>query len=236
MNAAIIAAGGTGSRFGSADGKQLAQVAGEPLLVHTLRAFESCPAVDVIVVVADPERVDEYRRVAVEVAGASKVTCVVAGGQSRRASVAAGLAQLPEGADMVAVHDGARAAVTCDVITRAFDALAADPGLDGVVVGHPAFDTVKRVDRDASVIDTPDRAHLWIAQTPQVFRAAALRAAHEQAASEGFDGTDDASLVERNGGRVAMVEGPRWNLKVTVPEDVAVLEALLAGRRQGGTA
>jgi hypothetical protein len=120
------------------------------------------------------------------------------------------------------------------VISEAFHALSADDTLDGVVVGHPAFDTIKRVGADGTVVATPDRAELWVAQTPQVFRAQALRDAHASAESAGFEGTDDASLVERVGGRVVMVEGPRWNLKVTVPEDIEVLEALLASRGKAG--
>jgi len=234
MNAAIIAAGGTGERFGEPGGKQLATVSGEPVLTRTIRAFEACGAVDAIVVVTHPERVEEYRGSAVTPAAASKVIAVVAGGVTRRASVAAGLDALPDGIAYVAVHDGARAAITPRTITEAFARLASNLALDGVVVGHPALDTIKRVDAEGRILDTPDRSGLWVAQTPQVFRLDALRRAHARAASEGFEGTDDASLVERDGGAVAMVEGPRWNMKVTVPEDVAVLEALLASREAEG--
>lgn len=225
MNAAIIAAGGTGERFGANGGKQLARVAGEPLLLHTLRAFQAASSINTIVVVTHPDRVAEYAMVLGS--DLDKVASVIAGGGTRRESVAAGLRALPEGVDLVAVHDGARAAVTPDVIDSAMAALAADAGLDGVVVGHPAYDTIKRVSTERIVEETPDRTELWVAQTPQVFRSAALIAAHRSAEEAGFDGTDDASLVERDGGRVAMVEGPRWNMKVTVPEDLAVLEALL---------
>lgn len=234
MNVAIIAAGGVGERFGEPGGKQLALAAGAPVLSHTLRAFEACAAVDAIVVVVDPDRIDEYRSAAVDAVGARKVIAVVGGGATRGASVAAGLGALPSGADLVAVHDGARAAITPDVITAAFGALAADPALDGVVVGHPALDTIKRVGVDDVVAETPDRASLWIAQTPQVFRAGVLRRAHERAAGDGFAGTDDASLVERYGGRVRMIAGPRWNMKVTLKEDLAVLESVLASRSTEG--
>jgi 2-C-methyl-D-erythritol 4-phosphate cytidylyltransferase len=230
LNAAIIAAGGSGDRFGDGGGKQLALVAGLPVLAHALLAFERCDAVDAVVVVTHPDRVEEYRREAVEAIGATKVVAVVAGGSTRRSSVAAGIAALPAGASLVAVHDGARAAVTAETIGLAFQALSDRPDVDGVVVGHPSFDTVKRVDADSRIIETPDRAELWIAQTPQVFRARALARAHARAAADGFDGTDDASLVERIGGTVLMVQGPRWNMKVTVPEDIEVLAALLAAR------
>jgi len=232
VNAAVIVAGGEGERFGDPGGKQLAPVAGLPVLGHTMRAFERCEAVDVIVVVTHPDRVEQYRAEAVEPAGASKVIAVVPGGATRTASVAAGLAALPDGCAAVAVHDGARAAVTPETIGASFAALLADPLLDGVVVGHPAVDTIKEVTADGRVVSTPDRSRFWVAQTPQTFRLEALRRAHASAAREGFQGTDDAALVERYGGAVAMIEGPRWNIKVTVPADLPVLSAILEARRE----
>ena len=231
MNAAVIVAGGEGERFGDPRGKQLALVAGLPVLAHTLRAFQRCEAVDVIVVVTHPDRVEAYAE-AIGPAGAGKVVAVVPGGATRTASVAAGLAALPAGCLAVAVHDGARAAVTPDTIAASFTSLFADPLLDGVVVGHPAFDTIKEASEVGRIVSTPDRSRLWIAQTPQTFRLDALLRAHERAAAEGFQGTDDAALVERCGGVVAMLEGPRWNIKVTVPEDLVVLSALLAEREK----
>jgi 2-C-methyl-D-erythritol 4-phosphate cytidylyltransferase len=230
VNAAVIVAGGEGERFGQPGGKQLARVAGLPVLAHTLAAFERCDAVDVIVVVTHPDRVASYRAEAVEAVGARKVIAVVAGGETRGASVAAGLAALPEGCTAVAVHDGARAAVSPATIAASFAALDADPRLDGVVVGHPAFDTIKEADADGRVVRTPDRSRLWVAQTPQTFRLPVLVRAHERAVREGFEATDDAGLVERCGGDVMMLEGPRWNIKVTVPEDLVVLGALLEER------
>lgn len=233
MRAAVVVAGGSGERFGRPGGKQLAEVAGLPLVAHTLRAFDACEAVGAVVLVCHPDRIEDYRREAVEAPAVRKVVAVVAGGGTRRASVAAGLAALPAACTQVAVHDGARANIHPGSIAEAFDALDADPALDGAVVGHPAYDTVKEVGEEGLVTGTPDRSRLWIAQTPQVFRLPALLRAHERAREDGFEGTDDASLVERIGGRVRMVEGSRWNLKVTVPEDLAVMETLLAGEEGG---
>lgn len=230
MNVAIIAAGGAGERFGEATGKQLALVEGLPVLAHAVLAFERCDAVEGIVVVTHPERVDEYREAVVDAIHSRKVVAVVGGGDTRGASVAAGLRALPEGAGLVAVHDGARAAVLPRTIAMAFAALAAAHEADGVVVGHRSYDTIKQVDANGHVLSTPDRGGLWVAQTPQVFRREVLERAHERAREEGFEGTDDSSLVERYGGRVLMVEGPCWNLKITVPEDLEVLGALLASR------
>jgi len=234
VNGAVIVAGGSGERFGDSRGKQLALVGGKSVLAHTVEAFERCEAVDAIVVVAHPDRVDEYRKAVVGAEGMGKVVAVVAGGETRRASVAAGLAALPMPCESVAIHDGARAAVAVETIAEGFLVLREHPGVDGVVVGHPSFDTIKEVDPEGRVVSTPDRSHLWIAQTPQTFRTDALLRAHRAAAVEGFEGTDDAVLVERAGGSVRMLEGPRWNLKVTVREDLDVLAALL--RARGGEA
>jgi len=233
VNAAVIAAGGSGERFGDVAGKQLAVVAGLPVLAHTLRAFDRCPDVDAIVLVTHPDRVEEYRAAAVEPSGATKIVAVVAGGSTRVQSVRAGLAALPEGVDFVAIHDGARAAIDPATISSAFAALADRPDIDGVVVGHPCVDTIKEVDAAGLVIETPDRTRFWMAQTPQVFRPSVLSRAYWKAGISGFEGTDDASLVEAGGGRIMMIEGPRSNLKVTVPEDLEMLAALLAELGEG---
>jgi 2-C-methyl-D-erythritol 4-phosphate cytidylyltransferase len=147
-------------------------------------------------------------------------------------SVRAGLAALPEGVDLVAIHDGARAAIEPATISAAFSALASHPDVDGVVVGHASVDTLKEVDADGRVVETPDRNRFWNAQTPQVFRASALSRAYWRAGIAGFEGTDDAALVEAGGGTILMVAGPRSNLKVTVPEDLEMLSAILSARRK----
>ena len=234
MNTAVIVAGGSGQRFGRDGGKQLAPVEGRPLLSYTLCAFEACDAVDAIVLVCHPDQVEECRRDAVEATGATKVVAVVPGGPTRRISVAAGLAAVPPDCDVVAVHDGARAMIEAPTIRAAIEALVGNDDVDGVVVGHPALDTVKSVDAAGRVQATLDRSTLWIAQTPQVFRCDTLRRAHARAEEDAFEGTDDASLVERDGGRVMMLEGPRWNFKVTMPEDLAVAAWLIAHRLEGG--
>lgn len=222
---AVIVAGGTGERFGAPGGKQLTEVAGRPVVAWSAAAFEAAPSIDGIVVVAHPDRVPMYA----EVVASPKVTAVVAGGERRQDSVAAGLAEVPADAEFVAIHDGARPLVTPEVIEEALRTLRTAPPLAGVVVGHAMFDTVKRVEAGV-VSETVDRAPLWVAQTPQVFRAGTLRDAYASASAEGFVGTDDASLVERCGGRIGMVTGPRENIKVTVPEDAAVVDAVLRAR------
>jgi len=120
VNGAVIVAGGTGERFGDPRGKQLVMVAGLPVLAHAILAFDLCDSVDAIVVVAHPDRVEEYRDAAVSVTSARKLVAVVPGGDTRRASVAAGLAALPAGCDAVSIHDGARAAVSIGAIAASF--------------------------------------------------------------------------------------------------------------------
>lgn len=235
MNAAVIVAGGTGERSGLSSGKQLAKVAGMPVLAHTLQAFIACDAVDTIVVVVHPERIAEYELEAIAPIASAKVLAVVGGGETRQHSVANGLAGVPADAAFVAVHDGARPLIAPALIASVFAALAADDTLAGLVVGHPSYDTLKQVDAGGRILGTPDREGLWAAQTPQVFRADALREAYDRALAEGFAGTDDASLVERLGKPVAMYPGPRDNLKVTVPEDLLIIERLLT-LRSGGEA
>ena len=234
---AVIVAGGSGERFGREGGKQLAEAAGRPLLAVTLEAFELAPSVTGVVLVCHPQRLDEYRAACGVGEGLSKVATVVPGGASRQASMAAGLAAVPVEAEVVLVHDGARPLVTPGLIEDAIAALRSAPGLAGVVVGPPVYDTLKTVGPRAEVLGTPDRSAMWVAQTPQVFRAEALRQALGSVAPGEPAATDDASLVERAGGRVRMFEGPRTNIKVTVPEDLAVVDALLRGRvvdRRGG--
>lgn len=226
---AVIVAGGSGERFGSQGGKQLAMLAGRPVLAWSVAAFEASDLVGAIVVVAHPERVAEYG----EAARSGKLSAVVGGGKTRQLSVAAGLAAASEDSDVIAVHDGARPLVTSATIDGAVRALQGRPDIAGVVVGHPQFDTVKRVGDDDEVLETVDRRDLWIAQTPQVFRASGLLDAYRRAEEEGFAGTDDASLVERAGGKVMMLSGPRENIKVTVPEDLVVAEAVLQARMRG---
>ncbi len=150
-------------------------------------------------------------------------------GETRQDSTRAGVAAVPEGFEYVAIHDGARPLITTEAIDRAICALEDDCSLDGVVCGQPAIDTLKIVD-GSRIVETPPRSLYWAAQTPQIFGVDAVRRAHEAALAEGFVGTDDSSLVERMGGAVRCVESPRDNLKVTVPEDLRPVTAILLGR------
>lgn len=229
--AAVLVAGGTGERFGRSSGKQLALLAGKPVLAYSFDACANAPRVGLVVVVCHPDRVSKYAE-ALQTGESGVGVRFVAGGARRQDSVAAGLSQVPEEFEYVAVHDGARPLAGSVLFDAALDALDSEPALAGIVVGHPAVDTLKTVE-NALVTSTPDRSHFWAVQTPQVFRADALRSAYAEAARSGREGTDDASLVEAVGGSVRVLEGPRDNIKVTLAEDLAVAEALLATRAKG---
>ncbi|MDN0062697.1 2-C-methyl-D-erythritol 4-phosphate cytidylyltransferase [Collinsella ihumii] len=226
---AVIVAGGSGQRFGNPGGKQLIDAAGRPLMTWSLLAFDAAPSVGHIVVVCPAERTEEVRRRAVDPFDLTVPVSFAPAGDTRQDSTRSGLAEVPKTCDFVAIHDGARPLITPEVIEGAVRVLREDPELDGVVCGQPAVDTLKLVE-DGMILDTPDRSRFWTVQTPQIFRVEALRRAEDAVRAEGFVGTDDASIVERAGGRVRCVEAPRDNLKVTLPEDLPLVEFLLRSR------
>ena len=225
---AIILAGGTGARMGGEEPKQFLHLAGRPMLAYALEAFEACRAVDAVVIVGPPDRLDACESLSRQV-GCRKVRDIVAGGAERQDSVCAGVAALPQDIDLVAVHDGARPLIEPVDIARVVEAARKN---GAAVLGTTMTDTVKRV-IDGRVDETLDRSMLWSVQTPQVFRVALLREAQLSADRDDFVGTDDTVLVERIGHPVTVVEGSRDNIKVTVPEDLARVEDILSGR--GGT-
>jgi len=214
----IVVAGGSGTRIGGTP-KQYRLLGGEPVLVHSIRAMAA--ASDAIVVVVDD--LDRAASAGVSV-GFESVAAIVRGGADRRASVAAGLLAVPPDVPAVAVHDAARPFASPDLLRRTAAALRDD--VDGVVPAVAVADTIKEVDDAGRVLRTPDRDHLVAAQTPQVFRAESLRAAHRSVPGAV---TDDAGLVEAAGGVVVTVAGDPRNLKLTNPEDFEVGERRLAG-------
>lgn len=223
---AVVPAGGRGRRMGPGPPKQYLELGGVPLVVHALKGLLACPRVEAAVLVTPPE---DLERAAALVAahGLERVVGPVAGGATRQDSVRAGLARVPEGVQVVAVHDAARPFPDPGRLERAIRMAA---GGVGVVIGRPAADTVKRVDDGGRVVETPDRARLWQAFTPQVFPFKMIAAAYDAAHREGVTGTDDAALVERTGGTVVMLEGGREALKVTTPDDLITARAWLGDR------
>ncbi|MDR2493417.1 MAG: 2-C-methyl-D-erythritol 4-phosphate cytidylyltransferase [Coriobacteriales bacterium] len=227
--AAVILGGGSGERFGRKGGKQLLRLLGKPILTWSAEAFDAVADVGLIIIVVPEERMDEYCREAIDAFPFVTPVIMAAAGAIRQESSFSGLNMVPLNYEFVAVHDGARPLVTPELISHTIATVRGSVDADGAVVGYPAIDTLKLVS-DNNIIGTPDRAAFWTAQTPQVFRTEVLRVAHRQALAEGFVGTDDSSLVERDGGKVLLVEGPRDNIKITVPEDRGLAEAGLTLR------
>jgi 2-C-methyl-D-erythritol 4-phosphate cytidylyltransferase len=215
--AAILVAAGSGQRLGAAVPKAFVQLAGRTILEHAAEAFARHPAVAAVVVVAPATHVRE----AAELTGLP----VVAGGATRQASVAAGLAALPADAAFVLVHDAARPFVPAKVIDAVLDALHG--GADGVVPVVPIADTVRRVAPDGTLSGVVDRATLLAVQTPQGFPRAVLVAAHR--AAPDATATDDATLVEALGYQVVPVDGADEAFKITTAADLARAESLLGG-------
>jgi len=229
LTTAIVVAGGTGERLGLVGGKQLAVVAGRPVVSWSLLALAASGRVDHIVVVCPQDRMDEYRSVAVAPLTLDVPVTYAPSGVTRQASVASGLGVMPTKTAVVLVHDGARPMLSAALVGESLDALEGALLAAGVVVGQPAVDTLKVVDGNR-VLSTPARSRFWTVQTPQVFRAKPLRDAYAAAGREGFSGTDDASLVEHAGGLVLVLEGPRDNIKITVAEDLIFIESALVQR------
>jgi 2-C-methyl-D-erythritol 4-phosphate cytidylyltransferase len=225
--AVIIPAAGSGTRTGLKTPKPFILLDGEPLVLHSLRIFQRHRAVAFIQPVLPRDLLGIFHRRVLRKHPLTKCLSPVAGGRDRQDSVFMGLKALPEDVEIVVVHDAARPFVTAAVITRVIEA-AAKHG--AALAAIPARDTMKRGSRRGAVVETVDRSSLWHAQTPQAFRADLLREAHSSASSAGYRGTDDASLLERLGLPVRLVEGSSKNLKVTTSGDIALARALVRKR------
>jgi 2-C-methyl-D-erythritol 4-phosphate cytidylyltransferase len=215
---AILVAAGRGERLGLDQPKAFAKLGEDPLLAEPLRRLDESEWVDAIVVVAPPGW-EEPTILLAEELGCGKVSACVPGGETRADSVRAGLAEVPEDALVVLVHDAARPLLEDDVIARVLAPLS--EGWDGVVPGVPVADTLKRVDGDGRVVETVGRDGVWAVQTPQAFPAPVLR----DALARGDSATDCAGSVEAAGGRVKVVPGDPRLLKVTTTDDLAKIDA-----------
>jgi len=223
--AVIIVAAGAGTRFRSPVRKQFIELQGEPAFVAPARVLDRLPRVREIIVVLPRDAVRFYGAL-LRGLGLTRLRAVVAGGRERADSVARGLRRVSQRCNAVLIHDGARPFIDPAWINRAIDALNR---ADGAVVGMPMTDTVKQAGRTGRIVRTVPRAGLWRAQTPQVFRRAALDAAVRR--RDTIDATDDAQLVERCGYRVLMVRGSDSNIKLTTPDDGETARRL-AGQEQ----
>jgi len=227
MIAAIIVAGGKGLRMGQPLPKQFTDLNNTPILTRTLQVFDRCGIFDKAVVVLPGASTDYFNASILPGANLQGEWAIATGGTRRQDSVMSGLAAIQGDHGVVLIHDGVRPLVT----TALIKAVALGARKWGACIpAVPAIDTLKRVDENGNVIETPRRDLFRMAQTPQGFRLDIIKAAYSNAIKAGMTATDDASLVESLGQRVRVIEGECMNIKITTPEDLAVARAYLALR------
>jgi 2-C-methyl-D-erythritol 4-phosphate cytidylyltransferase / 2-C-methyl-D-erythritol 2,4-cyclodiphosphate synthase len=226
---AIIPAGGSGKRLGSDIAKQYLLLKSVPVLVYALNVFQKSDVINDIILVVPKDDLDSIRKQIIEKYGLTKVSTVVKGGSERQDSVRNGLEAITGPCDVVIVHDGVRPFVTEEMIARVIKA-AIDSG--AASIGVPAKDTIKETADGNMVKTTLPRHNLWQTQTPQAFQYDLLCKAFAAAERDNYYGTDDASLVERIGGKVCMITGSYQNIKITTPEDLIMAESLIIEKRQ----
>ena len=222
---AIVAAAGEGKRMGGLISKTFLPVAGRPLVLRTLDRFFSTRSVEkVILVVAEKDIRRSRELIQGDANLCHRPWLLQAGGASRQESVRRGLEKLGSDCEIVAIHDGARPFITATLIDRCVDEARRS---GAAVIGVPVRDTIKVVSEDHWVKTTPPRNTLWEIQTPQVFRKELIVEAHNRGSRQAIEATDDAMLVEQMGHPVFLLEGEWTNIKLTVPEDFLLAEALL---------
>jgi len=229
MNIAIIPAAGSGSRLGAEAPKQFIEIGGAPILIHTLRRFDECRAIDGICVALSPDAIDTFASRISDFRLRKEVT-LVTGGAERSDSIRKALEAIAHLApEIVVIHDAVRPFVTSDLISAVVEKARQ---VGAAILAQPSTDTIKEVERGL-ITKTVDRRRIFRAQTPQAFRYELICRANEEARRAGLRSdslTDDAMLVERLGEPVSIVEGPAGNRKITTPEDLALARLLLEMR------
>ncbi|OUC12149.1 MAG: 2-C-methyl-D-erythritol 4-phosphate cytidylyltransferase [Alkalinema sp. CACIAM 70d] len=223
----LIPAAGSGKRMGSDRNKLLLPLLGQPILAWTLQAAAAAQTIEWIGIIGQPIDFDDFTSILTNL-NLAKPVQLIQGGSTRQESVYNGLQALPAEATNVLIHDGARCLATPDLFDRCTAALQT---CDGLIAAISVKDTIKVVDRELLIQDTPDRANLWAAQTPQGFSVPLLRKCHDEGVSQGWEVTDDAALFERCNLPVKIVVGEETNLKVTTPVDLAIAEFILKSRQ-----
>ncbi len=226
---AIVVAAGKGKRAGGSVPKQFRPLLRKPVVAWALEAFEKS-SIDEVILVVLAGWTKRVKAEIVERYGLGKVRSVVVGGRTRQESVIRGFRRIKDADCIVCIHDGARPFVSPDLIDRSVEAAMR---FGASVVASPVKDTVKVTTDDGFVRWTPDRSYLWSAQTPQCFRGDIFRAAVEKAEREGILATDDSSLVERLGERIAIVPGTEENIKITTEFDFTIAKAIAKEVRAG---
>jgi 2-C-methyl-D-erythritol 4-phosphate cytidylyltransferase len=224
MVSAIIVAGGSSQRMGF--DKLFAVIAGEPVIAHTIRAFEHASSISEILVVAREQRHEEIKKIS-SCGGFKKLRAIVPGGERRQDSVRAGLDCIDRNANYVAVHDAARPLITPDQIERAFGQCRVH---GSAALAQPINDTIKRADADLLVVGSVDRQQLYGMQTPQIFDRKLIEDAYRSVYAEDASVTDEVSAVERLGHKIALVLNDGFNFKITYPRDLPVADFILRER------
>ena len=212
--------------MGSERNKLLLKLLDKPLLAWTLDAAQASPSIQWVGIIGQPVDFPDFKEILTMIS-LTKPVELIQGGDTRQESVYNGLQALPADADRVLIHDGARCLATPELFERCGQALETCSGL---IAAIPVKDTIKVVDNNGLIQDTPDRKQLWAAQTPQGFDVKLLKECHEQGRQQGWEVTDDAALFEKCGLPVQIVEGEETNLKVTTPVDLSVAEFILKER------
>ena len=230
LTSAIIVAAGSSRRMGF--DKLFADLAGKPVLFHSMEAFEQCPDVAEIIVVTKEDRIPELLK-RVKSARLKKVNHVITGGLERHLSVWEGLQAASSKSKLIAIHDGARPLTTPQLIHDCVE-LAAKVGAACCAALVP--DTVKRASDEQEVTESVERAGLWAMQTPQVFTSALILQAYAHLMTRGESVTDEVSAVQRLGKKVALLKNDDWNFKITIPRDLQLAEQVMALRSKGSRA
>ncbi|GAB4539030.1 MAG: 2-C-methyl-D-erythritol 4-phosphate cytidylyltransferase [Thermodesulfovibrionia bacterium] len=219
---AIVPAAGMGKRFNINKRKTFVEIDGIPLIIHTLKRLNESGCIREVIPVLMHDDIEKgYNLIAEH--GLKKIKRIVEGGKERQDSVYNGLKAIGDDG-IVLIHDGARPIIPDGLIEALINEI---DGLDGVIPGIPLKETIKTVDDSGTVIETLNREGLLSIQTPQVFCLDVLRRAYQDAYKDGYYGTDDAVLVERIGGRVKVIMGSPYNIKVTTQEDIEIVRSLM---------
>lgn len=225
FTSAVIVAAGNSTRMGYKLSKQLIPLNGRAAIEYTVKAFQNCPLIDEIIIVARSSDIDDIAHIAFDF---RKVSAVTSGGSERIDSVRKGIRACDKRATHYAVHDGARVLITSEQIEKAVKA-AYEFG--AAALGTPVTDTVKVADSEGLILSTPDRSSMWAVQTPQVFEKSLYKRAMDNAVSNSLAVTDDCSMVEAIGEPVRIIMGDYSNIKLTTPVDITIAEALLSKRK-----
>ena len=223
MNGVVIVAAGTGSRMNMGINKQFIKLEGKEIIAYTIEKFYNNSNIEDIVVVVKEDESEFFKKEILDKYNFKNVK-IAYGGKERQDSVYNGLRLLDEKCDVVLIHDGARPFVSDKIIDKSIEEAKEHKA---IVVGVPVKDTIKVIDNDKNIVDTPSRSVLWAVQTPQTFDYNILIDAYKDAFKNKFYGTDDAMLVERIGYKVKMLEGSYNNIKITTQEDLNIGSQIL---------